>query len=41
MLQGVELEDLDLPIEFGTGPMILRALRIGRVLRLVKKAKQL
>ena len=27
------------PIEFGAGPTVLRALRIGRILRLIKRAK--
>ena len=27
-----------IPVSFGSGPTVLRALRIGRILRLIKKA---
>ena len=37
----LSLKIFNVPIEFGGGPTILRALRIGRILRLIKKAKQL
>jgi len=35
------LKLLSIEVPFGNGPTILRALRIGRVLRLIKRAKQL
>ena len=30
-----------IPVKFGAGPTVLRALRIGRILRLIKKAQKL
>ena len=35
------LQLVDIKVPFGNGPTILRALRIGRILRLIKRAKQL
>lgn len=35
------LQSVDIKVPFGNGPTILRALRIGRILRLIKRAKQL
>lgn len=32
------LNVFNVPIEFGSGPTVLRALRIGRILRLIKRA---
>lgn len=33
------LKALDVNIPFGNGPLILRALRIGRIFRLIKQAE--
>lgn len=33
------LQSVDIKVPFGNGPTILRALRIGRILRLIKRAK--
>ena len=35
----LSLKVMNVPIQFGSGPTILRALRIGRILRLIKKAQ--
>ena len=37
IILGLKMAGIKVP--FGNGPMILRALRIGRILRLIKKAR--
>lgn len=35
------LKVASVPVQFGSGPTVLRALRIGRIIRLIKKAQKL